>query len=77
MDIADRSAQTEELFLRAALDPHLRPKAPPTMSARDCEDCGEPISVDRLMAVPYAERCVGCEEVQERHQRLHGGRRRD
>ena len=30
-----------------------------------CEDCGEEISVGRLNAVPFALRCVECQEIQE------------
>ena len=26
----------------------------------DCEQCGEPIAEERLMALPYATRCVLC-----------------
>ncbi len=26
----------------------------------DCEDCGEPIAEERLMALPYATRCIQC-----------------
>ena len=27
-----------------------------------CERCGEPIAAERLEALPYAVRCVGCAE---------------
>ena len=30
-----------------------------------CEDCGEEISVGRLNAIPFALRCVECQEMQE------------
>ena len=30
-----------------------------------CEDCGEEISVGRLNVVPFALRCVECQEMQE------------
>ena len=30
-----------------------------------CEDCGEEIPVGRLNAVPFALRCVECQEMQE------------
>jgi len=30
-----------------------------------CEDCGEEIAVGRLNAVPFALRCVECQEIQE------------
>ncbi|MEX2053196.1 MAG: TraR/DksA family transcriptional regulator [Candidatus Paceibacterota bacterium] len=28
-----------------------------------CNECGEPIPEKRLQAIPWAERCVSCEEV--------------
>ena len=31
-----------------------------------CEDCGDPISHQRLEAAPWAHRCVGCQEAAER-----------
>ena len=31
-----------------------------------CNDCGEPIGYDRLMAYPTAKRCVHCQEVYEK-----------
>ncbi|MHC1698724.1 MAG: TraR/DksA family transcriptional regulator [Geobacteraceae bacterium] len=30
-----------------------------------CEDCGEEIDEDRLRAIPYAIRCVDCQEKHE------------
>lgn len=30
-----------------------------------CEDCGEEIFIGRLNAVPFALRCVECQEIQE------------
>lgn len=31
-----------------------------------CDGCGEPISVDRLKAIPYATLCIHCQESIER-----------
>ena len=31
-----------------------------------CETCGRRIPVERLRALPFARRCVGCEEAAER-----------
>ncbi len=31
-----------------------------------CNDCGEPIGYNRLMAYPTAKRCVHCQEVYEK-----------
>ncbi|GHC91916.1 hypothetical protein GCM10007320_41240 [Pseudorhodoferax aquiterrae] len=35
-----------------------------------CVDCGAPIAMERLQALPAAERCIAC---QERHERAHPG----
>ncbi|MCM0081710.1 TraR/DksA C4-type zinc finger protein [Geomonas sp. Red32] len=34
-----------------------------------CESCGEPISVERLRAVPFTPFCVGCQRAQEAPQK--------
>lgn len=34
-----------------------------------CEECGEGISPARLSALPWATRCVGCQQRQERSER--------
>ena len=31
-----------------------------------CQNCGEPISPERLEALPYAELCIDCKRKQER-----------
>lgn len=31
-----------------------------------CRRCGEPIGLERLEALPYAELCVGCKQLEER-----------
>lgn len=31
----------------------------------ECEECGEAIGFERLMARPTAEKCIGCKEVAE------------
>lgn len=31
-----------------------------------CEDCDETIAANRLMAVPWARRCIRCQELRER-----------
>jgi len=33
-----------------------------------CVGCGEPISLKRLETIPWASRCVGCQESTERRQ---------
>lgn len=32
-----------------------------------CRDCGEPLSRARLEAVPWASRCVECQEAEDAH----------
>ncbi len=36
----------------------------------ECDDCGDPIALARLLAYPTATRCIGC---QERHEQRHSG----
>ncbi|HXR56679.1 MAG TPA: TraR/DksA family transcriptional regulator [Casimicrobiaceae bacterium] len=36
----------------------------------ECVDCGSPIPYPRLAAYPTARRCVGCQEADEKRQRL-------
>ncbi len=36
-----------------------------------CEDCGDSILHDRLLAVPFAKFCTDCQEIQERVRPLH------
>lgn len=38
------------------------------VNARDCLDCGLPISAERLQANPDATRCVRCESERSRTQ---------
>lgn len=33
-----------------------------------CEECGNTIQIDRLIAIPYASRCINCQSQRE-HQR--------
>jgi DnaK suppressor protein len=35
-----------------------------------CEDCGRSISMRRLHAVPYAERCVACQDAMDKERLL-------
>ena len=32
----------------------------------ECEDCGEPIDIRRLLVMPAARRCAACQSVHER-----------
>ena len=49
------------------------PSAPPASrqpedeaTARACAECGEPIAARRLLALPRATRCLGCQRRSER-----------
>ena len=37
-----------------------------------CEDCGEPISIERLKARPVARRCIRCKSEQEKIEKVIG-----
>lgn len=39
-----------------------------------CEECSEPISIERRMAAPFARRCLCCQQSLERLERLTGMR---
>lgn len=30
-----------------------------------CEECGKPISLERLRAIPYARLCISCKQIEE------------
>ncbi|PIR16224.1 MAG: RNA polymerase-binding protein DksA [Deltaproteobacteria bacterium CG_4_10_14_0_2_um_filter_43_8] len=36
-----------------------------------CEECGEDISIERLLARPVADYCVRCKEEQEKREKLY------
>ncbi len=35
----------------------------------DCQQCGKPISLNRLKAVPYSALCIGCQRAKEQKKR--------
>ncbi len=39
-----------------------------------CENCGEPIPLERLIILPEAELCIGCQRKEEYHARGHGSK---
>jgi DnaK suppressor protein len=41
----------------------------------NCAECGEPISLKRLEAIPWASHCVGCQEFMERRESAQAGDR--
>lgn len=68
-DIADRASEYEERHRAAALAAQLARAAPARLVAgplrADCADCGDPIHPLRLVAVPQARRCAGCQALTE------------
>lgn len=56
---------SEEGRRLAAIDHALRSLYNDADSFGHCEDCGAEIAFARLEAVPYAERCIGCQREQE------------
>lgn len=36
-----------------------------------CEECGRPIGTERLLALPYATRCIACQEEEEEREPFH------
>lgn len=36
----------------------------------ECDDCGEDIDIERLMAMPFARLCLDCKSKQERQKKL-------
>lgn len=58
----------------AALDDALRRLAEDVDAFGVCEGCGEEIPLKRLALVPWARRCVACQ--QEGDEPIHGGSRR-
>ena len=39
----------------------------------ECEECGEPISDNRLRVLPFTKVCIECQSKKERDQRIRGG----
>lgn len=71
-DEVDRAAQEVEMFVQSSLN-RLRERINPQSRRHttDCEDCGEPISAERLEVLPNAARCIHCQQELENFQRLH------
>lgn len=77
-DISDQASATEALFLQQAQALHalkvrqaqMEPPDEDEDGNRYCLDCGEQIPPQRLLAVPYAVRCVPCLSKRERRTRM-------
>jgi RNA polymerase-binding protein DksA len=60
-DIATVRRQVEELTRVEAAQ-----KRVPDADYGECEECGAEIGLQRLLAVPHATRCIGCQEQREK-----------
>ncbi|PSV17174.1 molecular chaperone DnaK [Photobacterium kishitanii] len=65
-DVIDNGCETEAKFTEMALANH-RAKSfkPQKKSAAECEECGDPISIARQLAVPGCQCCVMCQQLKE------------
>ena len=67
-DIVDQAQHVEALERQAAISAALRrPAETPRMDGGVivCLECGEPIPLARLLAVPHAVRCVACQHEED------------
>lgn len=70
-DEIDRINEREEKILALQLAPHLTQKlsdeeiAVIALKGRDCIECGLPIAIQRLQAMPLAIRCISCQQDYE------------
>ncbi|MBI1246144.1 MAG: TraR/DksA family transcriptional regulator [Alphaproteobacteria bacterium] len=63
-ELADRRFEEERAAGVAAIRAALAGNGSPA-----CMDCGDPIPVQRRMAVPNARRCADCQDLRERGRR--------
>ncbi|SUT89849.1 DnaK suppressor protein [[Actinobacillus] rossii] len=67
-DVVDIAQAQNEVLLEMQLAPRLETKLSDdeieiiALKGRDCVDCGLPIPIQRLRAVPLAIRCIQCQE---------------
>lgn len=66
MDIADKAAQTEELFFNLALK---KQQITPQFSEIFCIDCDEEIPEARRTAIQGVKRCITCQEIHEKRRK--------
>ncbi|WP_095096631.1 TraR/DksA C4-type zinc finger protein [Pseudomonas sp. Irchel 3A5] len=64
-DVIDIANDQADYFLQVALDRRKRSLVA-TVSAEDCEDCGEPIPEPRRVAVLGCGTCIDCQAIRER-----------
>lgn len=67
-DVVDIAQAQNDVLLEMQLAPRLETKLSDdeieiiALKGRDCVDCGLPIPIQRLRAVPSAIRCIQCQE---------------
>ncbi|MDY5420539.1 TraR/DksA family transcriptional regulator [Actinobacillus porcinus] len=67
-DVVDIAQAQNDVLLEMQLAPRLETKLSDdeieiiALKGRDCVDCGLPIPIQRLRAVPLAIRCIQCQE---------------
>lgn len=71
MDEVDEAQQLVEDRLADALAAHrLRTQPRPGLITGFCCDCGDPIEPERRAALPFARRCVDCQDREETRGKL-------
>jgi len=68
MDAADYAQRIQEQSLSVALDAAQQASlSKPSVSALECEECGNDIPKPRRDAVRGCTTCIGCQQALERH----------
>jgi DnaK suppressor protein len=68
MNQRDEAALTVQWLSRVLSDVDAALRAMPEGLYGACAECGEPISLKRLEAIPWTSHCVGCQEFMERRE---------
>lgn len=66
MDLADIAAETQERWIEAEIAYQTSTLPAGVVSARECRECGAPISAARRGAVPGCTHCVDCANAIEK-----------
>ncbi|WP_233007169.1 TraR/DksA family transcriptional regulator [Rheinheimera faecalis] len=68
-DLFDRASDAEQAFrdnaIKRQLDRVVEQPRTDSAGSRCCLDCSDPIPQARLVAVPHAVRCFGCQAIKE------------